>query len=256
MAPKSRSTRRSRATPDSGAAPSWPRRRSQRSRPPTGRTPASASAPGARPRRALGRRRRDLRGGRVRARRGPPHRTVHHRPPADGEWTVPPVVTARHAVPDDWRFLLVRPTPTQAGAVTPRTTRCGPRSSGRNPARRPDRRDRHPARAPPDRDRERRALRRRSRGDRPAQRCVVRRRTGRGLPPAGRRRGRIAVGRRGRVRRRAVVVGADRIRNHGRRERDCGRERRRARALDEAGVDGSVSVVEAANGGARVTGRE
>jgi beta-ribofuranosylaminobenzene 5'-phosphate synthase len=28
--------------------------------------------------------------------------------PADGEWTVPPVV-ARHAVPDDWRFLLVRP---------------------------------------------------------------------------------------------------------------------------------------------------
>jgi len=28
------------------------------------------------------------------------------------------------------------------------------------------------------------------------------------------------------------------------------------RALDEAGVDGSVSVVEAANGGARVTGRE
>ncbi|MDZ5812893.1 GHMP kinase, partial [Halorubrum sp. AD140] len=28
--------------------------------------------------------------------------------PADGEWTVPPV-TARHGVPDDWRFLLVRP---------------------------------------------------------------------------------------------------------------------------------------------------
>lgn len=28
--------------------------------------------------------------------------------PADGEWTVPPVA-ARHAVPDDWRFLLVRP---------------------------------------------------------------------------------------------------------------------------------------------------
>jgi beta-ribofuranosylaminobenzene 5'-phosphate synthase len=28
--------------------------------------------------------------------------------PADGEWTVPPVV-ARHPVPDDWRFLLVRP---------------------------------------------------------------------------------------------------------------------------------------------------
>ena len=28
--------------------------------------------------------------------------------PADGEWTVPPVA-ARHAVPDSWRFLLVRP---------------------------------------------------------------------------------------------------------------------------------------------------
>ena len=28
--------------------------------------------------------------------------------PADGEWTVPPVA-ARHRVPDDWRFLLVRP---------------------------------------------------------------------------------------------------------------------------------------------------
>ena len=28
--------------------------------------------------------------------------------PADGEWTVPPVA-ARHAVPDDWRFVLVRP---------------------------------------------------------------------------------------------------------------------------------------------------
>ncbi|MGQ3329601.1 beta-ribofuranosylaminobenzene 5'-phosphate synthase family protein [Halorubrum sp. FL23] len=28
--------------------------------------------------------------------------------PADGEWTVPPVA-ARHAVPDEWRFLLVRP---------------------------------------------------------------------------------------------------------------------------------------------------
>ncbi|MEF8756831.1 MAG: beta-ribofuranosylaminobenzene 5'-phosphate synthase family protein [Halobacteriales archaeon] len=28
--------------------------------------------------------------------------------PADGEWTVPPVA-ARHAIPDDWRFLLVRP---------------------------------------------------------------------------------------------------------------------------------------------------
>jgi beta-ribofuranosylaminobenzene 5'-phosphate synthase len=28
--------------------------------------------------------------------------------PADGEWTVPPVA-ARHAVPDDWRFLLVKP---------------------------------------------------------------------------------------------------------------------------------------------------
>ncbi|RAW46422.1 GHMP kinase [Halorubrum sp. 48-1-W] len=28
--------------------------------------------------------------------------------PADGEWRVPPVV-ARHPVPDDWRFLLVRP---------------------------------------------------------------------------------------------------------------------------------------------------
>ena len=28
--------------------------------------------------------------------------------PADGEWTVPPVA-ARHDVPDDWRFLLVRP---------------------------------------------------------------------------------------------------------------------------------------------------
>jgi beta-ribofuranosylaminobenzene 5'-phosphate synthase len=28
--------------------------------------------------------------------------------PADGEWTVPPV-TARHAVPDDWRFLVVLP---------------------------------------------------------------------------------------------------------------------------------------------------
>jgi beta-ribofuranosylaminobenzene 5'-phosphate synthase len=29
-------------------------------------------------------------------------------PPARGEWTVPPVL-ARHAVPDDWRFLLVVP---------------------------------------------------------------------------------------------------------------------------------------------------
>ena len=28
--------------------------------------------------------------------------------PADGEWTVPPVA-ARHPVPDEWRFLLVRP---------------------------------------------------------------------------------------------------------------------------------------------------
>ena len=28
--------------------------------------------------------------------------------PADGEWTVPPV-SARHPVPEDWRFLLVRP---------------------------------------------------------------------------------------------------------------------------------------------------
>lgn len=30
-------------------------------------------------------------------------------PPATGEWTVPPVV-ARHAVPDDWRFVVVVPT--------------------------------------------------------------------------------------------------------------------------------------------------
>ena len=29
-------------------------------------------------------------------------------PPARGEWTVPPV-TSRHAIPDDWRFLLVTP---------------------------------------------------------------------------------------------------------------------------------------------------
>ena len=37
----------------------------------------------------------------------PTARFTTHRP-ADGEWTVPPVA-ARHAVPDDWRFLLVRP---------------------------------------------------------------------------------------------------------------------------------------------------
>ncbi|GAB7008842.1 beta-ribofuranosylaminobenzene 5'-phosphate synthase family protein [Halorubrum trueperi] len=38
--------------------------------------------------------------------------------PADGEWTVPPVA-ARHAVPDDWRFLLVRPDagPGRSGTV-------------------------------------------------------------------------------------------------------------------------------------------
>ncbi|GAA0550254.1 beta-ribofuranosylaminobenzene 5'-phosphate synthase family protein [Halorubrum ejinorense] len=38
--------------------------------------------------------------------------------PADGEWTVPPVA-ARHAVPDDWRFLLVEPAaePGRSGAA-------------------------------------------------------------------------------------------------------------------------------------------
>jgi len=37
----------------------------------------------------------------------PSGRFTSTRPP-DGEWTVPPVV-ARHEVPEDWRFLLVRP---------------------------------------------------------------------------------------------------------------------------------------------------
>jgi len=44
--------------------------------------------------------------------------------PADGEWTVPPAV-ARHDVPGDWRFLLVRPEvpPGQSGANEDRSIR-------------------------------------------------------------------------------------------------------------------------------------
>jgi len=174
--------------------------------------------------------------------------------PADGEWTVPPVA-ARHAVPDDWRFLLVRPDadPGRSGDAEDDAMRTAVERAEPGLA---DRIGGIVTRRvlPRDRDRERRALRRRSRGDRPAQRCVVRRRTGRGLPPAGRRRGRIAVGRRGRVRRRAVVVGPT---VYGITDAANATAAASAgeRALDEAGVDGSVSVVEAANGGARVTGR-
>lgn len=44
--------------------------------------------------------------------------------PADGEWTVPPVI-ARHPVPDDWRFLLVLPDadPGRAGDDEDRSVR-------------------------------------------------------------------------------------------------------------------------------------
>ena len=39
-------------------------------------------------------------------------------PPKEGEWSVPPVV-ARHDVPDEWRFLLVRPDVDQGRSGTP-----------------------------------------------------------------------------------------------------------------------------------------
>lgn len=39
---------------------------------------------------------------------GHPTERFTSRPPADGEWTVPPVV-ARHDLPDDWRFVLAVP---------------------------------------------------------------------------------------------------------------------------------------------------
>ena len=55
--------------------------------------------------------------------------------PADGDWTVPPVV-ARHPVPDDWRFLLVVPDiePGRAGSAEDQSVRDTVASADPEPA--------------------------------------------------------------------------------------------------------------------------
>jgi len=228
MAPKSRSTRRSRATPDSGAAPSWPRRRSQRSRPPTEGPRVRERAP------ALGRGGRSgvgvatfEAGGFVLDAGHPTARFTTDRP-ADGEWTVPPVA-ARHAVPDDWRFLLVRPDadPGRSGdaeddAMRTAVERAEPGLADRIggivtrrvlPRSRPG----TPSASAPQSRRSAGSTVRgtpTNRAGSTARRSATwshRCRTPRPCSAPGSRRG------------------ADRIRNHGRRERDCGRERGRAR---------------------------
>jgi len=165
---------------------------------------------------------------------------------------VPPVA-ARHAVPDDWRFLLVRPDadPGRSGDAEDDAMRTAVERAEPGLA---DRiggivtRRVLPAIATGNAERFGAAV------------AEIGRLNGAwyadeqgGVPPAGRRRGRIAVGRRGRVRRRAVVGGPT---VYGITDAANATAAASAgeRALDEAGVDGSVSVVEAANGGARVTG--
>jgi len=228
MAPKSRSTRRSRATPDSGAAPSWPRRRSQRSRPPTEGPRVRERAP------ALGRGGRSgvgvatfEAGGFVLDAGHPTARFTTDRP-ADGEWTVPPVA-ARHAVPDDWRFLLVRPDadPGRSGdaeddAMRTAVERAEPGLADRIggivtrrvlPAIATGNAERFGA-AVAEIGRLNGAWYADEQGGSTARRSATwshRCRTPRPCSAPGSRRG------------------ADRIRNHGRRERDCGRERGRAR---------------------------
>jgi len=255
MAPKSRSTRRSRATPDSGAAPSWPRRRSQRSRPPTEGPRVRERAP------ALGRGGRSgvgvatfEAGGFVLDAGHPTARFTTDRP-ADGEWTVPPVA-ARHAVPDDWRFLLVRPDadPGRSGDAEDDAMRTAVERAE------PGLADRIGGIVT------RRVL--------PAIATGNAERFGAAVAEIGRLNGAWYADEQGGVYRPPVgdVVASlsDAAAVFGAGQSSWGptvygitdaanataAASAGERALDEAGVDGSVSVVEAANGGARVTGRE
>jgi beta-ribofuranosylaminobenzene 5'-phosphate synthase len=172
--------------------------------------------------------------------------------PADGEWTVPPVA-ARHAVPADWRFLLVRPDA----------------DPGRNGDAEDDAMRTAVERAEPGlADRiggivTRRVL--------PAIAAGNAERFGAAVAEIGRLNGAWYADEQGGVYRPPVgdvvaslsaspavfgagqsswgptVYGVTTAANAGA-AADAGE-----RALDEAGVDGSVSVVEAAEGGARVT---
>ncbi|EMA65913.1 beta-ribofuranosylaminobenzene 5'-phosphate synthase family protein [Halorubrum kocurii] len=174
--------------------------------------------------------------------------------PADGEWTVPPVA-ARHDVPDDWRFLLVRPDA----------------DPGRNGDAEDDAMRTAVERAEPGlADRiggivTRRAL--------PAIATGNAERFGAAVAEIGRLNGAWYADEQGGVYRppvgdmvaslsdSAAVFGAGQSSwgptVYG--VTDAANASAAAtageRALDEAGVDGSVSVVEAADGGARVTGR-
>jgi beta-ribofuranosylaminobenzene 5'-phosphate synthase len=174
--------------------------------------------------------------------------------PADGEWAVPPVA-ARHAVPDDWRFLLVEPDA----------------DAGRSGAAEDDAMRTAVERAEPGiADRiggivSRRVL--------PAVATGNAERFGAAVAEIGRLNGAWYADEQGGVYRppvgdvvaslsdSAAVFGAGQSSwgptVYG--VTDAANASAAAtageRALDEAGVDGSISVVEAADGGARVTGR-
>ncbi len=175
--------------------------------------------------------------------------------PADGEWTVPPVA-AHHAVPDDWRFLLVRP-------------------------------DADPGRSGDDEDEAMRtAVERADPGLADRIGGIVTRRVlpsiatgsaerfGAAVAEIGRLNGAWYTDEQGGVYRPPVgdvvaslsassaVFGAGQSSwgptvygitdaDHAERAAEAGE-----RSLDEAGVEGTVAVVRAADGGARVTGRE
>ncbi|WP_144921970.1 beta-ribofuranosylaminobenzene 5'-phosphate synthase family protein [Halorubrum salsamenti] len=175
--------------------------------------------------------------------------------PADGEWTVPPVA-ARHAVPDDWRFLLVRPDA----------------DPGRNGDDEDDAMRTAVERAEPGlADRiggivTRRVL--------PAIATGNAERFGAAVAEIGRLNGAWYADEQGGVYRppvgdvvaslsdAAAVFGAGQsswgptVYGVTNAANASAAATAGERALDEAGVDGSVSVVEAAEGGARVTGRE
>ena len=174
--------------------------------------------------------------------------------PADGEWTVPPVA-ARHAVPDDWRFLLVRPDA----------------APGRNGEAEDDAMRAAVERAEPGlADRiggivTRRVL--------PAVAAGAADRFGAAVEEIGRLNGAWYADEQGGVYRPPVgdvvaslsaspaVFGAGQsswgptVYGVTDSETVAAAASAGERALDEAGVDGSVSVVEAADGGARVTDR-
>jgi len=175
--------------------------------------------------------------------------------PADGEWTVPPVA-ARHAVPDDWRFLLVRPDadPGRSGDAEDDAMRTAVERAE------PGLADRIGGIVT------RRVL--------PAIATGNAERFGAAVAEIGRLNGAWYADEQGGVYRPPVgdVVASlsDAAAVFGAGQSSWGptvygitdaanataAASAGERALDEAGVDGSVSVVEAANGGARVTGRE